>query len=311
MRFKVSIIGAGNVGSETARYLLHKDLADVVLIDIVEGLAKGKALDLGQASQIIGFSGKIKGSTNYEDIADSEVVVITAGLPRKPGMSRDDLIEVNFKIIKDVCEKVKIYAKNSIVIVVTNPLDAMTYAAYKILGFERERVIGQAGVLDSARLSYFVAQKLNVSPYEVQGLVLGTHGDDMIPLIRYTTVNGIPITKLLSQEEIDEIVKRTKYGGGEIVQLMGTSAFFAPGSATAYMVEAILKDSKKMLPASVYTKSEYGLSDVVIGLPVILGKNGVEKIIELELNEEEKNALNSCAEHIKELQSVVDRLLVN
>ncbi len=309
MRFKVSIIGAGNVGSETARSLLYKDLADIVLIDIVEGLAKGKALDLGQAGQIIGFSANIKGSSNYEDIADSDIVVITAGLPRKPGMSRDDLIEVNFKIIKDVCEKIKNYAKNSIVIVVTNPLDAMTYAAYKILGFERERVIGQAGVLDSARLAYFVSQKLNVSPSEVQGLVLGTHGDDMLPLIKYTTVNGIPITKLLSKEDIDEIVNRTKYGGGEIVQLMGTSAFFAPGNAVAYMVELILKDSKKLVPASVYTKGEYGLSDVVIGLPIILGKNGLEKIVELELDENERNLLNKCAQHIRELQSIVDRLL--
>jgi len=309
MRFKVAIIGAGNVGAETARYLLYKNLADIVLIDIVEGVAKGKALDLGQAGQIIGFSGKIKGSNNYEDIADSDVVVITAGVPRKPGMSRDDLIETNFKIIKDVCEKVKIYAKNSIVIVVTNPLDAMTYASYRILGFERERVIGQAGVLDSARLAYFVAQKLNVSPSEVQGLVLGTHGDDMIPLVRYTTVNGIPIKKLLSDKDIEEIVNRTKYGGGEIVQLMGTSAFFAPGDAVAYMVEVILNDSKKLLPASVYTKGEYNLSDVVIGLPIILGKNGVEKIVEIELDEKEKELLNNCANHIRELQSIVDRLL--
>ncbi|MFZ8845838.1 MAG: malate dehydrogenase [Candidatus Hydrothermia bacterium] len=309
MRFKVSIIGSGNVGSECARYILYKDLADVVLIDIIEGLAKGKALDLGQASQIIGFSGKIKGSSNYEDIADSDIVIITAGVPRKPGMSRDDLIEVNFKIIKDVCEKIKIYAKNSIVIVVTNPLDAMTYAAYKILGFERERVIGQAGVLDSARLSYFTAQKLNVSPFEVQGIVLGTHGDDMIPLIRWTTVNGIPITELLNEEEIKEIVNKTKFGGGEIVQLMGTSAFFAPGDAVGYMAEIILKDSKKLIPASVLTKGEYGLSDVVIGLPIILGKNGIEKIVEFNLNEEEKNLLNNCANHIRELQAIVDRLL--
>ena len=309
MRFKVSIIGSGNVGSECARYILYKDLADVVLIDIVEGLAKGKALDLGQASQIIGFSSKIKGSSNYEDIKDSDVVIITAGVPRKPGMSRDDLIEVNFKIIKDVCEKIKIYAKNSIVIVVTNPLDAMTYAAYRILGFERERVIGQAGVLDSARLSHFVAQKLNVSPFEVQGIVLGTHGDDMIPLIRWTTVNGIPITQLLNEEEIKEIVNKTKFGGGEIVQLMGTSAFFAPGDAVGYMAEIILKDSKKLIPASVLTKGEYGLSDVVIGLPIILGKNGIEKIVEFNLNEEEKNLLNNCANHIRELQAIVDRLL--
>jgi len=309
MRFKVSIIGSGNVGSECARYILYKDLADVVLIDIVEGLAKGKALDLGQASQIIGFSSKIKGSSNYEDIKDSDVVIITAGVPRKPGMSRDDLIEVNFKIIKDVCEKIKIYAKNSIVIVVTNPLDAMTYAAYRILGFERERVIGQAGVLDSARLSYFVAQKLNVSPFEVQGIVLGTHGDDMIPLIRWTTVNGIPITQLLNEEEIKEIVNKTKFGGGEIVQLMGTSAFFAPGDAVGYMAEIILKDSKKLIPTSVLTKGEYGLSDVVIGLPIILGKNGIEKIVEFNLNEEEKNLLNNCANHIRELQAIVDRLL--
>ncbi len=309
MRFKVSIIGSGNVGSECARYILYKDLADVVLIDIVEGLAKGKALDLGQASQIIGFSSKIKGSNRYEDIADSDVVIITAGVPRKPGMSRDDLIEVNFKIIKDVCEKIKIYAKNSIVIVVTNPLDAMTYAAYRILGFERERVIGQAGVLDSARLSYFVAQKLNVSPFEVQGLVLGTHGDDMIPLIRWTTVNGIPITQLLNEEEIKEIVNKTKFGGGEIVQLMGTSAFFAPGDAVGYMAEIIIKDSKKLIPASVLTKGEYGLSNVVIGLPIVLGKNGIEKIIEFNLSEEEKNLLNNCANHIRELQAIVDRLL--
>jgi len=309
MRFKVSIIGSGNVGSECARYILYKNLADVVLIDIVEGLAKGKALDLGQASQIIGFSGKIKGSSNYEDIANSDVVIITAGIPRKPGMSRDDLIEVNFKIIKDVCEKIKIYAKNSIVIVVTNPLDAMTYAAYRILGFERERVIGQAGVLDSARLSYFVAQKLNVSPLEVQGIVLGTHGDDMIPLIRWTSVNGIPITELLNEEEIKEIVNKTKFGGGEIVQLMGTSAFFAPGDAVGYMAEIILKDSKKLIPASVLTKGEYGLSDVVIGLPIILGKNGIEKIVEFNLNEEEKNLLSNCANHIRELQAIVDRLL--
>ncbi|MCX7948134.1 MAG: malate dehydrogenase [candidate division WOR-3 bacterium] len=309
MRYKVSIIGAGNVGAEAARYLLYKDLADIVLIDIVEGVARGKALDLAQASQIIGFSGKIKGSNNYEDIADSDVVIITAGVPRKPGMSRDDLIEVNFKIIKDISEKIKIYAKNSIVIVVTNPLDAMTYAAYKILGFERERVIGQAGVLDSSRLAYFVSQKLNVLPYEVQGLVLGTHGDDMVPLVRYTTVNGISITKLLSESDIDEIVNKTKYAGGEIVQIMGTSAFFAPGDAAGYMAEIIIKDIKKLISASVYTKGEYKLNDVVIGLPIVLGKNGIEKIVELDLDEREMELLNNCAKHIKELQLVVDRFL--
>ncbi len=309
MRYKVSIVGAGNVGSETARYLLFKDICDIALIDIKPGLAEGKALDLSQSACINGSSVRVYGSTDYAIMEGSDVVVITAGVPRKPGMSRDDLVEVNLGIVKQVVEKILKYAPDAIVIVVTNPLDAMTYATYKLTGFQKNRVIGQAGVLDSARMSFFVAEKLGVSPSDVKAMVLGTHGDTMVPLPRYTTVNGIPITELLDKRTIEEINERTKFGGGEIVKLMGTSAWFAPGSATGFMVEAILKDSKRLIPATVLAEGEYGIEGIFIGLPVILGGKGVERIVELPLNEEEKKLLEKAEEHVRKLHEIVDRML--
>ncbi len=309
MRNKVAVIGAGNVGSEAARYLAYNDIADVALVDIKEGLAEGKALDLSQAAYINRFSARVYGSTGYNIIEGSDVVIVTAGVPRKPGMSRDDLIEINLKIIKQVAENLKKYAPDAFVIVVTNPLDAMTYAMYKLLGVPKNKVMGQAGVLDSARLSFFVAEKLGVSPADVNGMVLGTHGDTMVPLPRFTTVNGVPITELLDKETIDQLVERTKFGGGEIVKLMGTSAWFAPGSAAALMAEAILKDSKRVLPVTTLAEGQYGINGIFIGLPVILGGNGVEKIIELPLNDEEKALLKKAEEHVRKLHETVDRLL--
>lgn len=304
---KLAIIGAGAVGTSCAKWAMVKNLAEeVVLVDIIPDLAKGKALDLAQSAPLYGFSGKIWGTEDFSAISEANVVVITAGKPRQPGMSREDLISVNETIVKSCAEKIKEYAKKSIVIVVTNPLDAMVYVAYKVTGFPRNRVIGMAGVLDSARYRYFIAEALEISPKDVQALVMGTHGDLMLPLVRLANVAGIPITELLPKEKIEEIVNRTKFGGGEIVSYLKTgSAFITPGLAVVEMIESILKDQKRVLTCSVYLEGEYGISGLFIGVPVVLGKNGVEKIIEINLTPEERQMLQRCADHCRELISLL------
>lgn len=304
---KLAIIGAGAVGTSCAKWAMVRNLAqEIVLVDIIPDLAKGKALDLAQSTPLYGFSGKIWGTEDFSAISEADVVVITAGKPRQPGMSREDLISTNENIVKSCAEKVRAYAPESIVIVVTNPLDAMVYVAYRVTGFPKNRVIGMAGVLDSARYRYFIAEALGVSPKDVQALVMGTHGDLMLPLVRLANVAGIPITELLSKEKIEEIVNRTKFGGGEIVSYLKTgSAFITPGFAVVEMAESILRDQKRVLTCSVYLEGEYGIDGVFVGVPVILGKKGVEKIIEFQLTSEERQMLERCAEHCKELLSLL------
>lgn len=302
MRSKITIIGAGNVGATTAHWLAERELGDIVLVDIpqTEGMPKGKALDLMQAGPIVGYNTRLIGTTDYEPTANSDIVVITAGVPRKPGMSREDLVNVNANIIRDVMSKAVPLSPNAIYIVVTNPLDTMTYLAYKLSGLPRERVIGQAGILDSARMRTFIAMELDVAVENVQAMVLGGHGDEMVPMVRFTTVAGIPISMLLPKEKIDAIVDRTRKGGGEIVSLLKTgSAYYAPGAAVAQMVEAILKDQKLIVPCSVYLQGEYGLHDICFGVPVKLGRKGVEQIIELPLNEEERAMLERSVQLIR------------
>lgn len=299
-RFKIASIGAGNVGASVAQYCAELELGDVVLTDIVEGLPQGKALDLTEAGPIRGYSSTVTGTNDYADIADSDVVVITAGLPRKPGMTRADLLEKNGNIISGICENVKKYAPNSVVIVVTNPLDTMVYLAFKKLGFPAERVIGMAGCLDSARMRSFVAMELNVSMKNVDTMVLGSHGDDMVPLPHYTTVSGIPITKLLTKDRIDAIVDRTRKGGGEIVQLLKTgSAYYAPAASAVRMVQAVIRDEKQLLPCAALLTGQYGLDDIFMGVPCILGKDGVENILELEISDSDKAQLNKSADEVR------------
>jgi len=302
MRPKITIVGAGNVGATTAHWLAERELGDIVLVDIpqTEGMPKGKALDLMQAGPIVGYNTRLIGTTDYEPTANSDIVVITAGVPRKPGMSREALVNVNANIIRDVISKAVPLSPNAIYIVVTNPLDTMTYLAYKLSGLPRERVIGQAGILDSARMRTFIAMELDVAVENVQAMVLGGHGDEMVPMVRFTTVAGIPISMLLPKEKIDAIVDRTRKGGGEIVSLLKTgSAYYAPGAAVAQMVEAILKDQKLIVPCSVYLQGEYGLHDICFGVPVKLGRKGVEQIIELPLNEEERAMLERSVQLIR------------
>jgi malate dehydrogenase len=306
MRKKVTVIGAGNVGASLACYVAEGNLADVVLLDIIEGVPQGKALDLLQAGPIRGYEVNLTGTNNYQDIAGSDIVAITAGLARQPGMSREDLITKNANIVGQVVENVVKYAPHSFIIVVTNPLDIMTHHAFKKSNFPANRVMGQAGVLDSIRFRTFVAMELKVSVNEVQALVLGGHGDSMVPLPRYTTVGGVPITELLSPERIQALSQRTRDGGTEIVKLLKTgSAYYAPAASTAEMIDAILNDRKKMLAASALVKGEYGLSDLYIGVPVILGANGVEKVVELKLQPEEKEALHNSAKIYKEMLKVL------
>ena len=306
MRKKVSIIGAGNVGSTAAHWLMAKELADVVMIDVVEGVPQGKALDLQQALPIERSDVHITGSNDYADTANSDVVIITAGLARKPGMSRDDLLQTNFKIMTDVVKNVVAYSPESILIVVSNPLDAMVQAAYRLSGFNRERVLGMAGILDSGRFKSFIAQELNVSVENMSCLVLGGHGDNMVPLVRYTTVASIPITELLSKERIDAIVQRTRDGGAEIVKQLKTgSAYYAPSAAAVEMAEAILKDKKKILPCAAYLQGEYGINGYYMGVLCKLGAAGLEQIVEIRLNEEERAALNKSAAAVKELCDVI------
>jgi malate dehydrogenase len=302
---KVTVIGAGNVGATCANVLAHKDfINEVVLIDIQGNMAAGKALDTWQQAPIDYYSTKLVGGDNYELTANSDIVVITAGIPRKPGMTRDDLVATNAKIVTSVMNSVLKYSENPIIIVVSNPLDVMTYAAYKKAGLPATRVMGMAGVLDTARYRAFLATELGVSPKDIQAILMGGHGDTMVPLPRYTTVAGIPVTELIEKDKLDAIIARTKDGGGELVRLMGTSAWYAPGAAAAQMVEAILKDEKRVFPCCVHLDGEYGLSGFCVGVPVVLGKNGIEKIIELQLNEEETALLNQSAKAVKEVVDV-------
>ena len=306
MRKKVSIIGAGNVGSTAAHWLMAKELADGVMIDVVEGVPQGKALDLQQALPIERSDVHITGSNDYADTANSDVVIITAGIARKPGMSRDDLLHTNFKIMTDVVKNVVAYSPESILIVVSNPLDAMVQAAYRLSGFNRERVLGMAGILDSGRFKSFIAQELKVSVENMSCLVLGGHGDLMVPLVRYTTVASIPITELLSKERIDAIIQRTREGGGEIVKHLKTgSAYYAPSAAAVEMAEAILKDKKKILPCAAYLQGEYGINGYFMGVLCKLGAAGLEQIVEIRLNDEERAALNKSAAAVKELCDVI------
>ncbi len=296
MRNKISIIGAGFVGATAAHWCAVKELGDVVLVDIVDGMPQGKALDLLEAGPIEGYDLHIVGTNNYADTAGSDIIVITAGLPRQPGMTREDLVGVNAKIVRDVIEAVMLLSPNAIMILVTNPLDTMLYLAKKVTGWPRERVIGQAGVLDSARMRAFMAMELDVSVENTHAFVMGGHGDEMVPLARYSTVAGIPITQLLPPDRVEAIIERTRKGGGEIVSLLKKgSAFFAPSAATMQMVEAILKDRKMILPCSVYLEGEYGLNDICFGVPVKLGRNGVEQIIEVDLTDDERTAMERSA----------------
>lgn len=304
MRPKISVIGAGFVGSTTAHFLAMHELGDIVLFDINEGAAKGKALDLSQAGSIEGFDVKIRGTSSYEDTANSDIVVITAGVPRKPGMSRDELLAVNTGIVKTAAENIKRYSPNTIVIVVTNPLDAMVYVAWKATGFPPKRVIGMAGVLDSSRMRSFIAEELNISVEDVTAFVLGGHGDTMVPLMRLASADGIPVTELLSKEKIDAIVERTRNGGAEIVSLLQTgSAYYAPAASIVSMVESILKDKKRVLPCAAYLNGEYGVKGLFIGVPVVLGREGVERVLEVKLNEEERAAFDKTVKHVKTLIS--------
>ncbi|MFJ7726960.1 malate dehydrogenase [Neobacillus sp. NPDC097160] len=307
-RRKIAVIGAGFTGATAALMLAQKELGDVILVDIPSQSkpTKGKALDMLEASPVQGFNAKITGTSNYEDIQDADLVLITAGLPRKPGMSRDDLVATNEKIIKEVSEKVKKHAPNSYIIVLSNPVDAMTYVCYKTTGFPKNRVIGQSGVLDTARFNTFVAQELNVSIEDISGFVLGGHGDDMVPLVRYSYAGGIPLEKILSPERIEAIVERTRKGGGEIVNLLGQgSAYYAPAASMVQMAEAILKDKKRILPSIAYLEGEYGYSDIYLGVPTILGGNGIESVIEIPLTNEEKSALDQSVHSVQQVMAIL------
>jgi len=306
MRKKVSIVGAGNVGATAAHWIASKELADVVLIDIVEGVPQGKGLDLLEAMPIEKRDAHVLGTNDYAHTANSDIVVITAGIPRKPGMSRDDLLNTNYKIMQDVVGKVVANSPNCILIVVSNPLDAMAQAAFRISKFNRERVIGMAGVLDSARFRTFIAEELKVSVENVTAFVLGGHGDTMVPLARYSTVAGIPITELMDKATLDRLIQRTRDGGAEIVKYLKTgSAYYAPSSAATEMVEAILKDKKKILPCAAYLQGEYGINGLFVGVPCKLGTRGLEQIIQIKLTDEEQAALKKSAESVQELVKVI------
>ena len=307
---KVTVVGAGNVGATCADVLAYREIANqIVLVDIKEGLAEGKALDIWQKAPIDLYDSRTVGSTNdYSKTAGSNVIVITSGLPRKPGMSRDDLIGTNAGIVKTVTENVVRPSPDAIIIVVSNPLDVMTYQAHLTSKFPRTRVMGMAGILDTARYRAFLAEALNISPKDIQAVLMGGHGDTMVPLPRYTTVSGIPVTELIDKDKLTAILERTKVGGGELVKLMGTSAWYAPGSAAAQMVEAIVRDQRRIFPVCVKLEGEYGIKDCYLGVPVILGKNGIEKIIELDLNKEEKSLMEASRKAVREVMDVLDAL---
>lgn len=305
---KVTVVGAGNVGATCAQVIAQKNIVqEVVLVDIKEGIAEGKALDLWQTAPVNYYDTRLVGSTNdYSRTAGSEVVVITSGVPRKPGMSRDDLISINAGIVKSVTENVVKYSPDTIIVVVSNPLDVMTYASYASAHLPKTRVMGMAGILDTARYRAFLAEALQVSPRDIQALLMGGHGDTMVPLPRYTTVSGIPVTELIDQQQLDAIVKRTINGGGELVNLMGTSAWYAPGSAAAQMVEAIVMDQKRIFPCCIKLEGEYGLDNMFVGVPVKLGKKGVEQVIEVALNDAEMELLHNSAHSVKKIMGVLD-----
>lgn len=307
-RNKITVIGAGFTGATTALMLAQKELGDIVLVDIpqLENPTKGKALDMMESTPVQGIDSRITGTSDYADTAGSDVVIITAGIARKPGMSRDDLVNTNAGIVKSVCENIKATSPNSYVIILSNPVDAMTYVAYNALGFPKNRVIGQSGVLDTARYCTFIAQELNVSVEDVRGFVLGGHGDDMVPLVRYSNVGGIPIEKLIPADRIEAIVQRTRVGGGEIVNLLGNgSAYYAPAASLVQMTEAILKDKKRIIPVIALLQGEYGYDNLFMGVPVILGGDGIEKIFELELTADEKAALEKSADSVRNVIQVV------
>lgn len=299
MRKRIAVVGAGHVGESTALMLAQKELGDVILTDIIEDMPQGKALDLMEMTPLVGIDSNLQGSNDLADLAGSDIVVMTAGLPRKPGMDRMDLLTKNANIVGGVAEAIKKHAPNAIVVMVSNPLDVMAYLMYKNTGFDKKRVVGMAGVLDSTRLRAFVAMELGVSTADVHAMVLGGHGDSMVPLPRYTTVSGVPITELLSQDAIDRLIQRTKVGGGEIVKLLKTgSAYYAPAMSAVQMVESILRDKKRIIPAAALLEGEYGLSNVFVGVPVKLGSEGVEEIIELKLTSDEMNLLKASAEEV-------------
>ena len=306
MRKKITVVGSGNVGATVAHRLADKQLADVVLIDILEGVPQGKGLDLLESGPIEGYDVRIRGTNDYADTAASDLVVLTAGFPRKPGMSRDDLLKANYDVVKGTVEQVVKHSPDCIFIVVTNPLDAMAQTAYRVSGFSRNRVIGMAGILDTARYRTFIAEALNVSVQNVQGFVLGGHGDTMVPVPRYTTVAGIPVTELLSKNQLDQIIKRTANGGAEIVSLLKTgSAYYAPSAAVVEMIDAVFNDRKKILPCAAYLEGEYGIHGLFVGVPAKLGARGIEQIIEIRLTPEEQAALERSANAVKELVTVI------
>lgn len=307
---KITVVGAGNVGATCADVIAHKELAnEIVLLDIKKGIAEGKSLDMWQTAPINLYDSRIIGSTDdYAPTAGSDVVVITSGLPRKPGMSRDDLISVNAGIVNMVTENIMKHSPDTILIIVSNPLDVMTYVAYLKSQLPSNKVMGMAGILDTARYRAFLAEALNISPKDIQGMLLGGHGDTMVPLPRYTNVSGIPVTELIDSEKLNAIIERTKKGGGELVNLMGTSAWFAPGAAAAQMAEAIVRDQKRVFPVCAWLDGEYGLKDIYLGVPVILGKGGIERIIELDLNADEKKLLTDSAKAVKEVMDVYDNM---
>ena len=307
---KVTVVGAGNVGATCANVLATREVAnEVVLLDIKDGFAEGKALDIWETAPINLYDTRTVGSTNdYSKTVGSDVVVITSGLPRKPGMSRDDLIATNAGIVKTVTENVMKHSPDAILVIVSNPLDVMTYCAYLNANIDSKRVFGMAGILDTARYRAFLAEELNVSPKDIQAVLMGGHGDTMVPLPRYTTVGGIPVTEMIDADKLDAIVERTKKGGGEIVNLLGTSAWYAPGAAAAQMVEAIVRDQRRVFPCCAWLQGEYGVNDLYLGVPVILGKNGIEKIIELDLNDDEKELLRTSEAAVRDVKGVLDRL---
>ena len=304
-RNKITVVGAGNVGATAAQLVAAKDLGDVVLVDIVEGVPQGKALDLTETGPVEGYDSHVTGTNGYDETAGSDVVVITAGIPRKPGMSRDDLLKTNYNIVKSVTEQVVTRSPDSILIVVSNPLDAMVQTAFRVSGFPKERVLGMAGVLDSARFRSFIAMELNVSVDNVHAFVLGGHGDTMVPLPRYSTVSGIPITELMSTDTIERLVDRTRKGGAEIVGLLKTSAWYAPAASIVEMVDAILNDRKKILPCAAYLEGEYGVNGLYVGVPVKLGGQGIDEIIQIELTLEERSAMQNSAAAVKELIEII------
>lgn len=309
-RKKIALIGSGQIGGNLALLALQRRLGDVVLFDVVDGMPQGKALDLAQMGAAAGFDGCVKGTSNYADIAGSDVVIVTAGIPRKPGMSRDDLLDTNVKIMKDVAQNLKQHAPNAFVIVISNPLDAMVYTMAKVGGFAKERVLGMAGVLDSSRFRHFVAEKLKVSASDVTAFVLGGHGDDMVPVVNLCSVGGVPLTQLMPKADIDAIVERTRKGGGEIVALLKTgSAFFAPAASAIAMAESFLFDAHRLLPAAALCEGEYGLKGLFVGVPVIIGAKGLEKIVEVALSDDDKAALKASAGHVQELVDEVNKRL--